>query len=467
MELRPIPLFGIGNVGRSVSVTAQERTNLYIEVKQDDEGKHVLTMYGTPGLEVFYNFGASPIRGLYQVGDLIYVTYRDKLYSLSNNATATELGTLNTFGGRVNFSDNGTQIILVDGVDGYIYNMSTTAFNQIVDADWPGADTVTFLNGRFIVNKPTTGEFYWSDLYDGLSWDALNFATAESDPDSLVAVIAELGQLVLFGGKTTEFWGDSGAADSAFSRIGSSAIEWGLAARDSMCKFSDGIMFLRKNRLGQVQVCLLNGYQATPVTNPEMEFVFGTYGNVSNATAFAYMINGHPFYQINFPTPDVSWLYDGQSRSWSKLTSGEGRHRAEQFVSLLGIPYSSDYENGKLYRIDQNVYTDDGQTIVREFISRHQANGNRMKFSQMWLEFEPGVGLQTGQGEDPQCMMSVSKDGGKTYGNEHWRTIGAAGKYKTRAIWNRIGQTFDWVFKFRVTDPVKVVIIAAWGKVSG
>ncbi len=85
----------------------------------------------------------------------------------------------------------------------------------------------------------------------------------------------------------------------------------------------------------------------------------------------------------------------------------------------------------------------------------------------MWLEFEPGVGLQTGQGEDPQCMMSVSRDGGQTYGNERWVTIGAAGKYKTRALWNRIGQTFDWVFKFRVTDPVKVVIIAAWGKVSG
>lgn len=465
MDLNQIPLFGIGNVGKSVNVDAQERLNLFIEVQQDPE-KHVLTMYGTPGLQSFVNFGASPIRGLYQMGDMMYAAYRDKLYSIANNGTTTELGTLLTTGGRVNFSDNGTQIMLVDGVNGYIWNVNTLVFAQITDVDWPGADTVTFLNGRFVVNKPNTGEFYWSALYDGLSWDSLDFATAESDPDLLVAVIAEQGQLVLFGAKTTEFWGDSGALDSPYARIGSSAIEWGLAARNSLCKFSDGLMFLRKNRLGQVQVCLQAGYNAVAVSNPEMDYLFGTYGNVSNATGFAYMVSGHPFYQINFPTIDVSWLYDGQSKSWSRLSSGGGRHRADQVTQLLESIYVSDYENGKLYRISLDYYTDDGEAIIREFISRHQANGNRTSFNQVWLEFEPGVGLQLGQGENPQVMMAVSRDGGSTFGNELWRSIGRVGKYRTRAVWNRLGQAFDWVFKFRVSDPVKVVIIAAWGNIK-
>lgn len=466
MNLRPIPLFGIGNVGKSVNVNAQQRTNLYVEVKQDDEGKHVLALYGTPGLSVFYNFGAYAIRGMYQMGDLIYVAYRNKMYSVANNATVTELGTLNSFGGRVNFSDNGTQIILVDGTNGYIWNTGTLAFAKITDVDWPGASTVTFLNGRFIVNKPDTGEFYWSALYNGLSWAALDFSTAESDPDDLVAVIAETGQLVLYGSKTTEFWGDSGAADSPYARVGSSAIEWGLAARDSLCKFMDGLIFLRKNRLGQVQVCVQSGYQSVPVTNPDMDYLFGSYGNVSNATGFAYMINGHPLYQINFPSIDVSWLFDGQSKSWSKLESSGGRHRADQFTQLLGSMYVCDYENGKLYTLSQDVYTDDGETIVRELITRHQANGNRISFSELWLEMEPGVGLQAGQGSDPQVMLSVSRNGGKTFGAELWRSIGAVGKYLTRARWMRLGSAFDWVFKFRITDPVKVVIIAAWGRVK-
>jgi hypothetical protein len=465
MQLQPIPLFGIGNVGKSVNVDAQQRLNLFIEVQQDPQ-KHVLTMYGTPGLKTFVNFGASPIRGLYQVGELIYLVHTDKLYSVANNGTSTVLGILLTSSGRVNFSDNGTQILLVDGVNGYVYNRQTLAFAQITDPDWPGADTVTFLNGRFVVNKPNTGQWYWSALYDGLSWDALDFATAESDPDNLVAVIAELGQLLLFGNKTTEPWGDSGAVDNPYARVGSSAIEWGLAARDSLCKYSDGLMFLRKNRLGQVQVCLLSGYQAMPVSTPEMDYVFGTYGDVSNATAFTYMLSGHAFYQINFPSVDASWLFDSQSKSWSKLSSGNGRHRADKSIQLLDRIYVSDYENGKLYSLSLDYYTDDGVAIAREFTSRHQSNGNFIGFSQIWLEFEPGVGLQSGQGTDPQVMMTVSRDGGSTFGNERWTSIGKVGKYRTRAIWNRLGRAFDWVFRFRVTDPVKVVIIAAWGKVQ-
>lgn len=463
-QVRPIPLFGIGNQGKSVNVDAQERLNLFVEVQQDPE-KHVLTMYGTPGLKTFVNFGSSPIRGVYQMGEFIYAAYRDGLYSIANNGVTTLLGAIAVGNTIIKFSDNGTQLIAVDGTNGYIWNVNTSTFNQIVDADWPGANTVTFLNGRFIVNKPDTGEWYWSGLYDGLSWGALDFATAESDPDNLVAVIAELGQLLLFGTKTTEPWGDSGATDNPYARVGSSAIEWGLAARDSLCKYSDGLMFLRKNRLGQVQVCLLSGYVSSPVSNPEMDYVFGTYGDVSNATALTYMVSGHPFYQINFPTPGVSWLYDGQSKSWSKVSSGGGRHRANQSVQLLDSVYVTDYEVGKLYRLSMDYYTDDGETIVREFISRHQATGNLMTMAQLWLEFEPGVGLQSGQGSDPQVMMSISRDGGSTFGNERWVSIGRVGKYRARAIWNRMGRAFDWVFKFRVTDPVKVVIIAAWGRV--
>lgn len=465
MIVRPIPLFGIGSAGKSVNVNAQQRKNLYLEVKQDDEGKHILTLFGTPGITTFVNFGSEPIRGLYQKDSYIYVAHRETLYRLANNGTTTILGTLLTVGGRVNFSDNGNQIMLVDGTYGYIYNTSTLAFTQIVDADFPGGNTVTFLNGRFIVNDPDSGQFFWSALYDGTSWDALDYATAESDPDNIVSLVAEQGQLVLFGSKTTEFWADSGAADSPYARVGASAIEWGLAAVNSLCKFMDSLIFLRKNRLGQVQVCILSGYQAIPVSGPDMDYVLGTYGDVSNATGFAYMMNGHPFYQINFPSENKSWLYDGQSKAWSEVESSGGRHRGEQFVNLLGTMYVSDYENGKLYEMSQTIYTEENQTIVREFIGRHQSSANLSVFSQVWLEMESGVGLQSGQGSDPQIMLTVSKDGGHEWGNELWRSFGMVGKYKTRAVWNRLGMARDWLFKFRITDPVKVVIIAAWGQV--
>lgn len=465
MNLRQVPLFGIGNQAKSVNVNDQDRLNLYVEVNEDPE-KHVLTLYGTPGLVSFVDFGSFPSRGAYQLGNFNYLVNRNKLYRIANDGSFAELGTLLTDSGRVGMSDNGVQLIIVDGPNGYILTLATDAFAQITDPDFPGADTVTFLNQRFVVQEPDSGKFWCSGLIDGFTWDPLDFATAESDPDNLVAVIAESGQLVLLGGKTCEVWGDSGAVDFPYSKIGGGAVEWGLVARWSLTKYMNSLAFLGRNRLGQVQVCVMSGGSVQPISNTQIDTALTSYGDTSNATAFAYMVNGHSFYQINFPSVGKSWLYDGQSRSWSRLESSGGLHRVQFAVQLLGTIYGADYENGKLYKIEPDEYTDDGQPIAREFVSRHQSIGDFTHMPELWLEMESGVGLQLGQGADPQIMMQISRDGGHTWGNELWRSFGRVGQYTRRAVWRRLGRARDWLFKFRITDPVKVVLVAAWGRVS-
>lgn len=461
--LKPVPLFGIGVAGKSVNVNAQERLNLYVQIESDSSEKNAITIYPTPGLTTFVSFGVNPVRGIWQKGDYMYAVSGTGFYRISNDGTTTLKGTLLTGSGRCDIADNGTQIMIVDGTYGYIYNVNTDAFVQITDVDFPASDTVTFLNGYFIVSKTATAQFYISALYDGLTWDALDFATAESDPDDLVRVFSDAGQLILFGSKTTEFWGDSGAVDFPFGRIGSAAIEWGLAARWSLAKFSDSLMFLRKNRLGQVQVCKLQGYTAAPVSTPELEYQINSYSGVSNATAFSYMIAGHPFYQINFPSANVSWLYDGQSNAWSRLESSGDRHRAQMQINYLDQSYVTDWEVGKIYTFDQDLFTDDGAPITRELICRHQNAGDLLRFGQMWLEMEAGVGLVSGQGSDPQIMMQISRDGGHTWGAEVWRSIGQIGQYRARAVFNRCGLSRDWLYKFRISDPVKTVFVGAWG----
>jgi hypothetical protein len=82
-------------------------------------------------------------------------------------------------------------------------------------------------------------------------------------------------------------------------------------------------------------------------------------------------------------------------------------------------------------------------------------------FDRLQIQFQPGVGLTTGQGSDPQAMLRWSNDGGSTWSNEHWRSIGALGKYRNRAIWRRLGSARDRVFEVVVSDPIKVVIVSA------
>jgi hypothetical protein len=458
-----VPLFGIGNQGKSVNVDAQQRTNLYVEVNGDSE-KNTLTLYPTAGLTLFTDFGASPCRGIWEVSGVVYVVNQNKLYALLNNGVYSPLGTLLTSDGLVSISDNGAQICIVDGQYGYVFDRSTFTFTQITDEGFPTKPQhVDFTDGRFITNQGETGQFYISGQYDGLSWGALDFATAEASPDNLVRVFVDSGLVHLFGDKTNEPWGNTGALDFPYSRIGSGAIEWGLAARWSICKYMDSIIFLRKNRLGQVQVCVQSGGAAQAVSTPEIDSTFGEYGSVSDAVAFAYMQGGHPFYQITFPSANATWLFDGQSKSWSKLSSSGGRHRGLLYTQLLGKNYVTDYENGKIYQLKEGVYTDNGETIAREFVSRHLGAGDFSTISSLWLEMEAGTGSQTGQGYDPQIMMSVSRDGGHTYSPEQWRSFGKVGEYKRRAKWNRVGRARDWVFKFRITDPVKTVITQAWG----
>ena len=112
-------------------------------------------------------------------------------------------------------------------------------------------------------------------------------------------------------------------------------------------------------------------------------------------------------------------------------------------------------------------YTDNGATIIREVITRHiLSQFNRVRISLLYIDMETGVGLQTGQGSTPMIMLSSSKDNGRTWSAERWAQLGQVGTYLTRVIWRRFGSARDYVFKIRMSDPVKFVITEGAIKIS-
>jgi hypothetical protein len=71
---------------------------------------------------------------------------------------------------------------------------------------------------------------------------------------------------------------------------------------------------------------------------------------------------------------------------------------------------------------------------------------------------------------EPQVMLRWSDDGGHTWSDEYWRSMGPVGGYGTRVIWRRLGMTMklrDRVYEVSGTDPVKVAITGAILQVSG
>lgn len=457
-----VTLFGLGLQGKSATATAQKRINVYYEIQKDGD-KNTLVIYGSPGLTQFVDLGGSPVRGWIAVNNLLYVVQANQFREINNAGTVTNRGTITTSSGRVDMTHNGTQVLIVDGTAGYTYTIATTTLATIGDADFPnGATTCAFIDGYFAVEKANSGRFYISDSYDGTVWDALDFANAESSPDSLVRVFVDHGELHLFGEFTTEFWANSGASDFPLTPIKAATVEWGLAAKWSLAKLGTGMIFLGRSRLGQVQVVRMVGYQCEAIQDQEFDSIINGYSTVTDATAFSFLMGGHEFYQINFPSAGKSWRYDVSTMAWSEVSSSGGRHLAEMQVNFLGKPYVADYSNGKVYLLDATAYTDNGTAIIRTVQSRHFFKGvDRLIANKLELQFDAGNGLASGTGSDPQVMLQLSKDGGKTWGNEMWRSIGQIGQYKARAVWRRLGISRDTVFRVKFSDPVPFVLVLA------
>jgi len=475
-----VPLFGSGTFGKSSNVTAQRRVNLYAETFNDPD-KTPKAFYPRPGLLKGFNddnapsaFPGGPVRGLIvtPTSSLTSTEYvraaqgNKELFATSPGRFLSAADFYLTSNGVVQFASNGTNTLSVDGVTAYLSGVGK--FSDIPISNFPnGARSICFIAGRFVVDDPgSPGRFRWSGVYDYTDWNPLNFATAEANPDPLMQVFERGGELLLFGNRTLEFWQPSGDSN-VFVRVGGSGIDWGLAIFDTPRKANDSVLFLGRNLGGQPQVCKLDGYTVRVVSTPDVEkrmnaaITAGAFITTSVVTH-----SGHTWYIVN--CADTSFAYDLSTNLWDEwqttdpVTGQPGRWAGQYSSQYRNTSIVTDYRDGRVYYLDADRYTDDTTPIVRELISRHAfVNLERMTLWELQLDLEGGVGISTGQGSDPQIMMRISKDGGHTWSSERWRGIGPQGQYRKRVVWRKLGVSDDWVFHFRVSDPVKTVFMNA------
>lgn len=468
--MKPIQLFGDGVSSYSQIVTAQRRLNCFFEIRADGD-KSQLIIRGTPGSFLWVTLSTNPVRGWKVVGSFLYVVAGSTVLKVATDGSYSLIGTVTSGTNLVSLADNGIELIIVEGTFGWIVTLSSGAIAKITDPNFPTAPTtVSFLNGRFQVGSPGTRQFFVSQSYAGSVWTPAIFATKENSSDNLIAVQVLNGVLLLWGPNSLEFWQDIGASPVPYQRINGSSQTWGLAAIGSKALFNGSLVFLGQNPEGTVQVMRLSGYKPVPISTNDIESILNkmvqTGVGVSDAVALTYMVDGHPMYQLTLPAGGRSFLYDDLSKAWQEVQTGielTQRHYGNLGIAFNSLNYVSDYRNGNVYQLSPDTYTDNGTPIKRQVISRHIRNaGNPFSIDDLYIDMETGVGLQSGQGSDPKIMMQVSKDGGRTFGIERWKSIGKVGQYLSpRVIWNRLGQAVDFVFKFTMTDPVKFIITSA------
>ena len=441
--------------------------NLYPVVSRD--GKEITALYSTPGLKEFTRVGSGAIRGVFKSGNgRFFVISGAKLYEVLVDGSTTELGTLQQNTGNVSIAEVQTQLGICDGVNVYILKYSDDSFQRVTDADLPEASTITSIDSFFVITKLNSGKFFISEVLDGTKWDALDFASAEKTPDNVLRAFAGAGQLWLFGEKTTEIWNNTGDATFPFQRISGATFNTGIVAPLSAVEIDKNIYWVGQDDGGRGQVYVTSGFSAQPISTPPITQMLERADNIEDIVSYFYSQDGHTFYVINGGGLETSLVFDTTTKTWHEraFTNDSGQfepHLVSTHAFVFGLHIGGSRKDNRLFRIGPAFFDDDGDEMVRERIYGNISQENKnLRINRLEVDFEGGVGLQSGQGFNPQARLQVSKDGGKTYGIAASADIGKAGQYEARAVFRRLGVANNFVFKLRVSDPVKVVMTGSF-----
>ena len=467
------PILGSAYVARSVNAADNRMVNLFPEIVPE-AGKEPAFLNRAPGLKLLATIGTGPIRGLWafspQDGTAFVVSGTD-LYKINNSYTATLLGNV-AGSGPVSMADNGTQLFIAANGPSYIYNNTTNVFGPITDPDFPGAVTVCYLDGYFVFNEPNSQKMWVTSFLDGTSIDPLEFQQTAASPDGLVAVASNFREVWAFGTNSIEVWYDTGATDFPLERIQGAFNELGCAAPYSVAKMDNGLFWLGRDRRGQGMVYRANGYTGQRISTHAIEWQIQQYSDISDAIAYTYQQDGHSFYVLTFPSGNATWVYDSATQAWHERAGWSNglftRHRSNCQMAFNNKIVVGDFENGNIYAFDLEDYSDNNQIQrwLRSWraLPTGQNNLTRTVHHSLQLDCETGVGLNLGQGSDPQVMLRWSDDAGHTWSNEHWSPVGKIGVYYNRVLWRRLGMSVklrDRVYEVSGTDPVKTVIMGA------
>jgi hypothetical protein len=406
--------------------------------------------------------GSGAVTGLTTVSNGVYSIVPGTPANTTTSGNGTGLTLTLTFG--TGNGGTGTYVVAPSQTVGsttlYALNFSVL---PSTDGAFSGADVVDIVDNYFVYNRPNTQQWGSSNPLSPIS-SALAFSSKDGAPDNLVSMIVDHREVYLLGEVSSEVWVDSGLFPFAFQRIPGTSTQHGIAAKFSVSRIGNSFAYVSRNIRGQAQIMMMNGYMPTRISTHAVEqTLVDQY--ITDARAWTYQLEGHEVYVVSFPTLDLTWAFDISTNMWHKWLWVDSnnvfhRHRGNCHASFQGLNLVGDWENANIYQLDPLNYTDNGGEIRRIRRAPHLISDyQRQYFHELQIHFQPGVGLPDGSA--PQAMLRWSDDGGSTWSNEHWSSIGVQGAYKNRAIWRRLGQSRDRIFEVVVTDPINAVITAA------
>ena len=424
-------------------------------------GKIGFPIFAVSGIKQFADATDGPCRGLFPLGSTLYGVLSRQVKPIDvAGSVGTALGGF-TGDGAVYMDQNQKttpQVALVsEGTRKYI---ESGVLSEISDTDLPPPNSTVTIGGYSIMGIDS-GRFHISSINEMTTFAALDFATAEQNPDKLVRAFRRGNELMLMGEKTTEPWTNTGAAAFPFERLSIPPMEFGLLARDSAAIVDEAMVWLAHD--GTVR--LAEAYNSLRISNHSVERSIAAETDKSTIEGFSYSERGHTYYVLS--GTGFTWVFDhtlaltvGMMDAWHERESYTiGRWRARAHAEFEGKNIVGDYSTGKLYEIDPDTYDEAGNHLVMTIQIPVHAYPMKIRLNAIYVDVIPGVGLNSTDAHlsNPQMMCSMSKNGGITFGKERTRSLGGIGERNTRVKFTRFGKTKEDGAIIRISVSAAVI----------
>jgi hypothetical protein len=421
--------------------------NLFVEATPAAQSGVVLQ--SRPGLVTSQVLGPGPIRALYQADGVM----GGSLITVSGSSVykgTTLLGGIDG-DGPPSFAADEDEIVINAGAG--VYRSVGAALVPVVLPDDAYFVKLVDTAGYFIGLRAGTQQFYFSAVLDGSSWDALDYASTENEPDPGRDAVVVNDTIAFLGSQTVEFWAKTGDADAPFSPIEGRVFQKGVIATGCATKFDNSFAWIGNNR-----IIYTAGNVPERVSDAGIEerLAYGT-----SFSLFTFFFEGHEFLAARVESVVTAehqtgtWLFDAQTRQWCEFQSYGRTNWRAQCATQDGDLFGDD-ETGTIWEFGSG-YVDAGGVLERRFRAGYPLSGGTFSADNLRLTANVGETVAlTGDYTNPSVEMRTSRDGGRTWGLWRAAPMGAQGNYRTRAEWRRCGMFDDpgMLCEFRCTDPV-------------
>lgn len=439
--------------GKYLFLGATQLVNAHAE-KLGPDSKGALGVMPSDGLVQFSETGSgTPTRGMLFMEDLdkLYVVQSSSCYKITSNGTATRIGTVpgtdtvqmsrnqKTDPEVVIKTDAGVQVIASDALS-YVTDTDLTSNGDVITADYASNFHLYGFENRVA---------FFTNANEAKIIDPLDFFTAEQRAGKLVRIIEDNGEAVFLCSSWTQFFRNVDDPDEPFHPIAFKGVGLKDVAADAVVKSDNTILFpTNLNTIVRV-----DNYNPIVVSSNEVSRLLEA--ETSDMLGFSYDRGGHAFSVFT----GTGWTrsFDAATQVWhSRQSYGQTTWRAQHSVKAFGKTLVGDKLTGKIFYLDSETFTEDGDTLVWKVISPPlHVFPNGAVLDAVHFDVATGYGTLSGQGVDPKIMLRVSKDGGETFGQYRELSLGAAGD-RVRVTARRLGEfgPKGIVFELSISDPV-------------